>query len=201
MNAAATIGEKRPLRKTLFLVGTWSLSFVCLAWVLHDINFDSLSDNVQNMHWGWVAVAMIADMLVYCFQGWRWSLVLKPLGEGPGLAVHPGHLRRAVRQRSPASAGRARSSAVTCRAGGANCRSASSSLRQLIERIFDGVWLVTCLMVAVRLVPLPRYLIEGGTTLAIFVLTAAALLGAAMFWKESTHAALSGSRIGARSPS
>ena len=65
MNAAATLGDKRSVRKTLFFVGTWGLSFVCLAWVLHDIDFTSLLDNVEHMHWGWVAVAMIADVLVY----------------------------------------------------------------------------------------------------------------------------------------
>jgi len=194
MNAAITVAEKRPLRKTLFLVATWGLSLVCLAWVLHDIDFSSLSDNVQNMHWGWVAVAMIADILVYCFQGWRWSMLLTPLAKVPVFqsvrAIYVGLFANEV---LPFRTGEIIRCYLQSRWSELPFSVTLSSA--LIERIFDGVWLVTCLIVAVRLVPLPRYLIEGGTTLAVFVLIAAALLGAAMFWKESTHAALSGNRF------
>jgi glycosyltransferase 2 family protein len=195
MNAAATLGEKRSLRKTLFLVGTWGLSFVCLAWVLHDIDFASLTDNVEHMHWGWVAIAMIADVLVYCFQGWRWSLVLKPLGRIPvWQAIRAIYVGLFANEVLPFRTGEI----IRCYLLGrwTELPFSVTLSSALIERIFDGVWLVSCLLVAVRLVPLPRYLMEGGTTLAIFVLCGAALLGAAMFWKESTHAALSGSRIG-----
>jgi glycosyltransferase 2 family protein len=194
MNAAATVGDKGQVRKTVFLGGTWALSLACLVWVLHDIDFTSLIDNVEHMHWGWVAVAMISDILVYCYQGWRWSLVLRPLSKIPvwqtAKAIYVGLFANEV---LPFRTGEV----IRCYLLGrwTTLPFSVTLSSALIERIFDGVWLVSCLLVAMRLVHLPKYLLEGGTTLAIFVLAGAALLGAAMYWKEDAHAALSGNRF------
>lgn len=193
MNVATTAGEKRSHRKTLFLVASYGLSLACLVWVLKDMDFASLADNIEHMHWGWVAVAMVTDVLVYCFQGWRWSMLLTPLAKVPIFqsirAIYVGLFANEV---LPLRTGEVIRCYLQSRWSALPFSVTLSSA--LIERIFDGLWLVLCLVAAVHLVPLPHRLVNGGTTLAVVVLVGAALLGAAMFWKEGTHAALSGHR-------
>src|SRR5207253_7255301 len=60
----------------------------------------------------------------------------------------------------------------------------------LIERIFDGIWLVVCLFVTVRFVHLPRRFIVGGIFLAALLVVCGILLAIAMFWKQQTLDAL-----------
>jgi len=42
----------------------------------------------------------------------------------------------------------------------------------LIERIFDGLWLVFLFFLTTRFVPLPRFLIDGGWLLLILLVVA-----------------------------
>lgn len=189
MNAATTAGQGSSTKKILFFVVSYAISFGCLAWVLKDIDYAEMARNVEHMHWGWVALAMITDILVYFFHGWRWSLLLTPLAAVPFWrsvrAIYVGLFANEV---LPFRTGEV----IRCylQARWSKLPFSVSLSSALIERIFDGIWLVICLVVALRLAPLPRNLANGGYTLAFIVLLGAVLLGAAMFWKESTHEAL-----------
>jgi glycosyltransferase 2 family protein len=35
------------------------------------------------MNWWWVSLAVVDDILVYVWHGWRWSLLLKPIADIP----------------------------------------------------------------------------------------------------------------------
>ena len=193
MNAATVAGEKRSIRKTLFFVATYAMSFGCLFWVLRHIDYQQMSYNVERMHWGWVSFAMVVDILVYFFHGWRWSLLLKPLAAVPFWrsvrAIYVGLFANEV---LPLRTGEVIRCYLQARWSELPLSVTLSSA--LIERIFDGIWLVICLIVALQLVPLPNEMVSGGTTLAILLLLAAGVVGAAMFWKESTYTALSRNR-------
>jgi uncharacterized membrane protein YbhN (UPF0104 family) len=178
------------LRNTLLLVISWAISIGSLVWVLHDIDFAEMYRNVERMHWGWVIFAMVADILVYFFQGWRWSMLLTPLAAVPFWrsvrAIYVGLFANEV---LPFRTGEIIRCYLQARWSGLPFSVTLSSA--LIERIFDGIWLVICLVAALRMAPLlPKQLVNGGTTLALAILVGAALLGAAMFWKESTYKAL-----------
>jgi uncharacterized membrane protein YbhN (UPF0104 family) len=43
----------------------------CLVWVLHGVRFSQIAREVVNMRWGWVGVAVVADILTYVSQGFR----------------------------------------------------------------------------------------------------------------------------------
>jgi glycosyltransferase 2 family protein len=193
MNAATVAGEKRSTRKTLFFIATYAISFGCLFWVLRHIDYQQMSYNVERMHWGWVSLAMVVDILVYFFHGWRWSLLLSPLAPVPFWrsvrAIYVGLFANEV---LPLRTGEVIRCYLQARWSELPLTVTLSSA--LIERIFDGLWLVICLIVALQLVPLPNEMVSGGTTLAVLLLLAAAVVGAAMFWKESTYAALSRNR-------
>lgn len=146
------------------------------------------------MNWWWVALAVIADIAVYCWHAFRWSLLLHP--------VVPVRFWQAVRA---IYVGLFANEVLPFRAGELlRCYLLSrwtalpfsvSISSAVIERIFDGMWLWLCLMVTVKYVRFPRhmrYLVNGGYALGLFVLVGAALLGLAMFRRRQTHSALSG---------
>jgi uncharacterized protein (TIRG00374 family) len=64
----------------------------------------------------------------------------------------------------------------------------------LVERIFDGLWLVLCLVLTALLVRLPKYVVDGAVILAVVVVLGAALVGAAMFNKANTKERFAGNR-------
>src|SRR6202050_5731406 len=135
------------------------------------------------MDWKWVALAVVADIGIYFLQGFRWSLLLRP--------VEPVGFWRPVRA---TFIGLFANEVLPLRAGEVlRCYLLStwtslplsvSLSSALIERIFDGIWLILCLLLSLRLVPLPRqfrYLVDGSWLLGTIVLGGAVLLGIAMF--------------------
>ena len=65
------------------LVVTNLASLGILLWVLQDVKLAEIWTEIKQMHWGWVALAAVSDILVYVIQGWRWSILLRPVSEIP----------------------------------------------------------------------------------------------------------------------
>ena len=85
--------------------------------------------------------------------------------------------------------------AVTWSLAGASFRSRWLSPARLIERIFDGIWLCLCLILAVRLVGHHHHmrgLVASGYVLGMVVLSGAALLALAVSLRQKTRALFSG---------
>jgi len=177
------VPQPRSTRARVLLVLINLASIGCLAWTLRDAKLGELRDDLATMDWKWVALAVVADIGVYFMHGFRWSLLLRP--------VEPVGFWRAVRA---IYIGLFANEVMPFRAGEVlRCYLLSvwtelplsvSLSSGFIERIFDGIWLTSCMLLALRLVPLPRhlhYLIDGGWVLGLAVLGCAALLGVAMF--------------------
>lgn len=193
MAGTTTSSEKRSTKKTLFFVASYLLSFACLFYVLRGIDYRDMQDNLKHMHWGWIAIAMVADVFVYVFQGWRWSMMLRPLERIPvWRSVRAIYVGLFANELLPFRTGEIIRCYLQSRWGTLPFTVILSSA--LIERIFDGAWLVICMLVSLRLTSLPHRLINFGYSLGGLVLIAAVLVGAAMFWKESAYAALSRNR-------
>jgi uncharacterized membrane protein YbhN (UPF0104 family) len=175
--------QSRGTRARVLLVLINLLSFGCLVWTLRDAKLGELRDDLATMDWWWVALAVVADIVVYLCYALRWSVLLRP--------VEPVGFWRAVRA---TFIGLFANEVLPFRAGEVlRCYLLSiwtslplsvSLSSALIERIFDGIWLILCLLLSLRLVPLPRqfrYLIDGSWLLGTVVLGGAVLLGIAMF--------------------
>ena len=52
----------------------------CLFWVLHDVHPREILKVSANIQWRWVTAAIAFDILSYICQGWRWQLLLRPVG-------------------------------------------------------------------------------------------------------------------------
>jgi uncharacterized protein (TIRG00374 family) len=193
MNAAAVAGKKRSVKRNLFFIATYAISFGCLFWVLAHTDYRQMSHDIARMHWGWVSFAVVTDVLVYFFHGWRWSLLLSPLAPVPfWRSVRAIYVGLFANEILPFRTGEIIRCYLQARWNALPFSVTLSSL--VIERIFDGLWLIVCLFVALHLAHVPNAVVNVGTTLAVVVVAAAVLVGAAMFWKESTYAALARNR-------
>ena len=182
------------IRSRVLLILTYLASLGCLVWTLRDARLGELKDDLATMDWWWLALAVFADISVYCWHAIRWSLLLRP--------VEPVTFRQAVRaiyvglfanEVLPFRAGEILRCYLISRWTKLPFSVAVSSA--LIERIFDGIWLCLCLILTVRLVHVPhhlRWLVDSGYFLGIVVLCGAALLALAVFLRQETRALLSG---------
>jgi uncharacterized protein (TIRG00374 family) len=161
------------------------LSIACLVWVLEDFEPEKLIPEIRAAHWGWVGAAVLFDILVYFLQGWRWSLLLRPVANIPSAqsirAIYVGLFANEI---LPLRTGEI----IRCYLQARWSRLPFSVIlaSALIERIFDGIWLLACMVVTMRFVDLPAGYVAVGQVLLIVVLVGAALIAAAVFLKEWT---------------
>jgi uncharacterized protein (TIRG00374 family) len=166
------------------------------------VDYGSLLDDLQSLHWGWVMLGVVADIGVYFYQAWRWNLLLSPVVRPPlwrsvqaiyvglfsneVLPLRPGELIRSYLQ--------SRWSEIPF---------SVSFSSALLERVFDGIWLIVVFVLitaheAHNGVAMPRVMIDIAKILAFAVAVAALGLGLVMFWKQHAHRACPKTRFGAK---
>jgi len=165
----------KPRRRLLQAPVGYLLAAACLIWVLREVHPREVFRSMTNIHWGWVALAMLFDILSYLCQGWRWELLLRPVGRIGVLrttqAVYVGLFANEI---LPMRAGELVRSYLVSRWIPARFSAVIPSV--VVERLFDGVWLAICIGVTAIFVPLPKNLLEAGD-----VLGAAVLIGTGLF--------------------
>jgi glycosyltransferase 2 family protein len=164
-----------------------------LAWVLQDFEPEKLWGEIRAMNWAWVAVAVLFDILVYFLQGWRWSLLLRPVALIPyAQSIRAIYVGLFANEILPLRTGEI----IRCylQARWSKLPFSVTLSSALIERIFDGFWLIICLLVTTYLVTLPELYYALGRVLGIVIVIAGALLAAAMFARQRTREALAGNR-------
>jgi glycosyltransferase 2 family protein len=190
------LGEKvsATTRSRVVLIVTNVISVGCLIWSLRDVRLGALLNDLATMNWWWVALAVVADIAVYCWQGWRWSLLLHPIEPVSfGRTVRAIYVGLFANEVLPFKAGELLRCYLISRWTALPFSVSLSSA--IIERIFDGIWLCLCLIVTLRIVPRPghmRALVVSESFLAIAVLIGVGLLAVAMFRRHHAHALLEG---------
>lgn len=181
--AAAALEKRKRLRRNLFLSVTVLISLACLIWSLNDIDWGQFREEVRELHWAWVLAAILADIAVYVWQGWRWSLLLHPIAPVTmWQCVRAIYVGLYANEILPLRTGELIRCFLVTRWTELPFSVTLSSA--LIERIFDGIWLIACLLVTVRFVDLPRFLDGAGATLIVLILLAIIVLSFAMFQKH-----------------
>jgi glycosyltransferase 2 family protein len=188
------LGEKQSsnARATVLLVLTNLISVACLVWTLHDAKLGELKDDLLEMDWWWVGLAVVADVGVYFLHGFRWTLLLRPLVPAKFMqtvrAIYVGLFANEV---LPFRAGEILRCYLISRWTQLPFSVAISSA--LIERVFDGIWLCSCLFVALKLVHFPRqfrFLIDGAWVLGAIVLGGAVVLAIAFLRRDKASKVL-----------
>ena len=180
-------------RSRVILLVTNLASLACLVWSLRGVNLGELKEDIATMNWWWVALAVGADLGVYTWHAWRWALLLRPIEPvSYWQSVRAVYIGLFANEVLPFRAGELLRCFLLSRWTALPLSVSLSSA--LIERIFDGIWLVACMMVTLRIVPRPqhmRLLVGSEYVLGGAVLIGTAFLAIALFHRQRAHAALS----------
>ena len=177
----------------ILLFAAFALSIGSLFYVLNDFEPEKLWGEIRAMHWVWVGAAVLFDILVYFLQGWRWSLLLRPVQNIPyARSIRAVYVGLFANEILPLRTGEI----IRCylQARWSDLPLTVTLASALIERIFDGFWLCVCLVVTSYFVELPELYHTLGQILAAVVVVGAALLAGAMFAKHQTRAAFENNR-------
>ncbi len=194
-SAAGTtrVERNRKVRSWILIILTNVLSLLCLIWVLNDADLPSLWNEVRHMRWRWVAIAVISDVCVYLFHGLRWKLLLTPVQKIPFAqcveAIYVGLFANEV---LPLRAGELIRCFLLSKTSGLPISVSFASA--LIERIFDGVWLMVCFFFTLQMGRLPGVLVKGGYILGIIIVALSLLLAFAMYARTRAFKTIFGYR-------
>jgi uncharacterized protein (TIRG00374 family) len=192
------LGEKksRSVRARVLLVLINVVSLGSLVWTLRGSHLYELKDDLLEMNWWWIALAVAVDLAVYFWHAVRWQTLLRPV-----VRLKYWELVRAIfvglfaNEVLPLRAGEVLRCYLLAR--NRDLPLSVSLTSALIERIFDGIWLSVCVILMLRYTVIPRslgFLVPGAYVLGISVLAIALVLGVIMFRRHETRAALAGEK-------
>jgi glycosyltransferase 2 family protein len=171
----------------------YGISLACLVWVYWGFDWKAELPRFAAANWRWVTVAVVADVAVYFIQGWRWSLLLSPIVRVPfSRSVQAVYVGLFANEVLPLRSGELIRCYVLAKWTDTPFSVMLSSA--VVERLFDGAWLVIGFFIVSPFLDLPGYLIQGTRILATALIVVAILLGVVMFLKHHAHAAVSSSR-------
>jgi glycosyltransferase 2 family protein len=166
----------------LLLVLINLLSIACLIWSLRDAKLGDFKDDLASMDWKWVVLAVVANLGVYVLYAVRWNLVLhRVVRIGFWQTIRAVFVGLFGNELLPFKVGEVlRCYLLTVRTPLPFSVSLASVL---IERIFDGIWLVLCVFLTLHFIHLPRhfgYLVNGAWILGGIVAAGGVVLAIGM---------------------
>jgi glycosyltransferase 2 family protein len=175
----------RTIRNWTFIILTNLISLICMYFVLSGAHISLIWGEVRQMSWHWVALAVTADVCVYMLQSWRWLLILKPVETIPlWTSVRAIYVGLFANEVLPLRTGELIRCFLITRWSSVPLSVSFASA--LIERIFDGIWLMACFFVTLQIAELPRVLERAGYALGLIVVIAAVVIGVGMYAKQQS---------------
>jgi glycosyltransferase 2 family protein len=169
------------------LIGANVLSIACLVWALHDAEIGRLGQEIRELDWRWVLLGVAADILVYVCQGWRWSILLRPLAPvSLGQSVRAIYVGLFANEILPLRSGEVIRCYLQSRWAKLPFPVILSSA--LMERVFDGIWLITFFLIALKFTPLPGWALKFAYALALIVLLLAGFIGVILLFRKQSEA-------------
>jgi uncharacterized protein (TIRG00374 family) len=169
------------------------LSAVCLVWVYRDFDWKAELPRLLHMHWWWLLLAVVCDVIVYVCQAWRWNLLLTPFGRIPlWRTVRAIYIGLFANEALPLRSGEA--IRVYLQAQWNHLPLSVSISSALIERLMDGIWLMLGFLLTTLFLDLPERLVLGAQILTAIVVVLSLLLGVAVIHKHGARRVLSGNR-------
>jgi glycosyltransferase 2 family protein len=152
----------------------YSLAALCLLWVFHDIHPLKLARSLTSISWRWAMLAIAFDILSYVFQGVRWRMLLRPLGNLSTMettqVIYAGLFANEV---LPMRFGELVRAFLASRRLSANFASIIPSM--IVERLLDGVWLAIAIVAVALSVRLPKDILDAIDIFAMAVLVSIGL--------------------------
>jgi glycosyltransferase 2 family protein len=164
------------------------LAAVFLAWVFHGIEFGRLFDNVTRISWPLVALGLLFDVLSYICAGWRWHLLLRPVGRvgffRTTQAIYAGLFLNEV---LPMRVGELARAYLVSRWLRTEVLRVVPSMA--LERLSEGIWLSVGIGLTALSVPLPKNLARSGDVAGLMVLAGVAAFVGYVLWRRRRPAA------------
>jgi hypothetical protein len=193
MGSLAGQPRRRILRSWLVPALGYGISVACLVWVYWGFDWKTELPKLAAADWRWVTLSVVTDLAVYICQGWRWSLLLRPVVRVRFVkSVQAVYIGLFANEVLPFRSGELIRSYLLARWSHFPFSVSLSSA--VIERMFDGIWLVLGFFLATFFVDLPGYLVNGSQVLTGLLVAVAAAMAIIMFLKRHAHAAISQSR-------
>jgi uncharacterized membrane protein YbhN (UPF0104 family) len=156
-----------------------------MVWVLNGAGLQHIWGEVRRMHWTWVCLAVGFDIGVYLLHGWRWKLLLAPIGRIPySYAVEAIYVGLFANEVLPLRAGELIRCFLLSKSTATPLSITFASA--FIERIFDGIWLMACFFFCVHMGRLPGVLLKGGYILGILIVICGIVLCYAMYARKQS---------------
>jgi uncharacterized protein (TIRG00374 family) len=132
----------------------YAVAALCLAWVVHELDFERLWRDLRSLRWEWMWLAVVVNPCGFVVQGVRWQVLLSVLsGARVGAcvrAVFAGQFANAV---LPLRAGEVLRAWLVSRETGTRLALVLTSVG--VERLLDGVVLAALLAVVSLGIELP----------------------------------------------
>jgi uncharacterized protein (TIRG00374 family) len=172
----------------------YTISVGCLVWVLRKISLHELLNTIRDLSWGWVLIAVIADLTVYLVHGWRWKTLLAPVARlhywRTVQAIYIGLFANEVLPLRPGEIIR-----IYLMTHWNDLRISLGFASWAVERVIDGLWLVVAFSVMAGFVRgIPKDLVLAVQILGAILILASVGLFALVHRREDAHAAVAESR-------
>jgi uncharacterized protein (TIRG00374 family) len=153
------------------------LAGVCLYWVFHDMDWRTLVRDLKAIDPAWASFGILLVVLSFVCHGFRWHLLLKPLGAIRVLRATQGvYCGIFVDELMPMGFGEITRAYIVSVWMGREFMSMIPSMA--MERLFEAAWLAIGIVVTALAVPLPRDL---NRAVGVFGLIVLALGGLVLF--------------------
>lgn len=148
----------------------YAIAALGLVWVFHNINIIVAFQNLKTINWGLALLAIAIDIASYVFQGWRWQILLKPIGDiSIFRTIQAIYIGLFTNEIIPLRGGEFVRIYIVSRSLKTKITMVFSSL--IIERIFDGIWLMLFIALVALFIPLPKDIIKGEEWLSFIIFT------------------------------
>ncbi len=161
----------------------YTLSALCLVWVLHGYDWSLVKPAIRSLDWKWVALCVVLDLSVYLVHGWRWRILLRPVVNVPfWRTVQSIYIGLFANEVLPLRTGEV----IRCYllAHWNKLRLAISFASAAIERIFDGFWMLAAFILTAWFITMPGYMVDLVQFLGILLVAAAAGLAYVIVHKQ-----------------
>jgi uncharacterized protein (TIRG00374 family) len=203
MTGAEAMPRRRRMPSWLPQVLCYSLSAVCLIFVLHGYRFDQLIPAIKDLDWKWVAIAIAADLSIYVIHAWRWNTLLSPVARlklwRTVQAIYIGLFANEV---LPLRVGELIRCYLLAHWNGLRLSLGFSSAA--LERLIDGFWMLTAFLLTLHFVAgtpggqsIPKDLDILVELIGVLLLAGAILLVWILRHKQESHAVLAERRASA----
>jgi glycosyltransferase 2 family protein len=153
---------------------SYAIAVLCLAWVLYHVQLESLLQNICNLKWDLVLLAIAVDNLNYMAQAVRWKYLLRPVFDiSTGKSIHATYVGVFASNVLPMRLGEIVRGYLVSKWHSKKFSEIIPSM--VVEHLFEGIWLALGIGLSTILIPMPSYIKMGAQIFGFGVIALAGI--------------------------